>query len=108
MTRAEHCGDQTAASYRKLFYTYHYLPMLACIVFFASACFVLFQIENYWLAAVIATPPTAAVLVLWVVRGRKLDRWICPECGQPLPREKRIFPRLDPLERCPSCSNPIL
>jgi len=66
--------------------------MLACIVFFASACLVLFQIENYWLAAVIAAPPTAAVLALWVVRGRKLDRWICPECGQALPA-KNAFSR---------------
>jgi len=54
MIKAEHCEDQTAASYRKLFYSYRYLPTLACIVFFASACFVLFQVENYWLAAMIA------------------------------------------------------
>lgn len=59
MTKAEHYGGQADASYRKLFYSYRYLPTLACIVFFASACFVLFQIENYWLAAVIVTPPTA-------------------------------------------------
>ncbi len=97
----------TAISYRKLFYSYRYLHLIACVVFFASASFVLFQIENYWLAALVAAPPTVAVLALWVSRGRRLDCWICPRCGQLLPREKRIFPRLDPPERCPSCSNPI-
>lgn len=64
MTKAEHLEEQTAASYRKLFYSYRYLPTLACIVFFASACLVLFQIENYWLAAMIAATPTATALAL--------------------------------------------
>jgi hypothetical protein len=100
-------GVHSATPYSKLFNSYQRIPTLACIVFFLIACFILFQIENYWLAALVAAPPTAAILTLWVIRGRELDRWVCPQCGRPMPKERRILPRLDPPERCPSCKNPI-
>lgn len=98
---------QAPTPYSKLFYSYRYLPSLACLVLFLSACFVLFQTEDYWLAALVSLPPTAAVLTLWVIRGRQLDRWVCLQCGRPLPHERRVFPRLDPPSKCPSCSAPI-
>jgi hypothetical protein len=44
---------------------------VACAVFFLSASLVLFQDENYWLAALVAGPPTASILAFWCVQGQK-------------------------------------
>src|SRR6266567_5308591 len=97
----------SVSSYRKLFYRHKSLPLVACVVFFLSASLVLFQDENYWLAALVAVPPTASILAFWCVQGRKLDRWVCPRCLRPMPKEWRILPRLDPPKECSSCGAPI-
>src|SRR6266700_8368130 len=99
--------SQSTSPYSKLFYRHRSLPIVACVVFFLSASLVLFQDENYWLAALVAVPPTASILAFWCVQGRKLDRWVCPRCLRPMPKEWRIFPRGDPPKNCPSCDAPI-
>ena len=77
-------------SYRTLFWSNSALPSIACVVFFCIAYLSLSTIESYWLTALLATPPAAGVLTLWVIRSRQLDRWVCPQCRQVLAQTFRI------------------
>jgi predicted RNA-binding Zn-ribbon protein involved in translation (DUF1610 family) len=99
-------GKVPQHSYRALFWGHSALPFIACIVFVCAAYLSISHNQSYWLTGLLATLPAVGVLALWVIRSRQLDRWVCPWCGKPLPKQFLSL-RFSPHEKCSSCGEPI-
>ena len=64
--------------------------------------------QIFWLAVLLAFPFIWLIpeLLLWQSAVRKY--WICPHCGQPLPRTGgKLFSRMKYAATCPHCGGPL-
>jgi len=97
--------ERERVDYRPVIRAYHALPLVALVMLIAVFVGVAFPTGNNFIAALAAAVPTVLLLSLWVLAGRRLDRWVCASCGKPF--SKRMYWAYPP-KACPSCGDRLL
>lgn len=71
-----------------------------------SACLLaLLSTHSLWWMLPVFACPAAAFIPLGLIHKKTFRKyWICPECGQPLPLDKKgRFPKMEYVSQCPHC-----
>jgi hypothetical protein len=90
-------------NYRSAVQMYHSLPLVTVVTMVTIFMGVWYLTGNYIASGLAAGIPAIALIGLWIRAAKRVDRWVCAQCGQPFP--KKMLWRYPP-NKCPNCGVP--
>lgn len=99
------CGNETyiAAKTKAARLGTRFMFLMSLIV---TACiFAVYLTHSLWWMLAVFVCPVAAFIPMGMIHKQTFRKyWVCPECGKPLPlNKKERFPRMEYVSQCPHC-----
>ena len=83
---------------------YHGLPGLIVVALIAVFLGVFFLTGKPLLSAIAAAVPSTFLLWRWILAAKRVDLWVCANCGQRFP--KKLY-WIYPPKQCPNCGERV-
>ena len=73
--------------YQRELSAYQGLPVASAVILVCVFLAVFLMRGSYLLSSLAAALPSVFLMWRWIIAGRRIDRWGCPNCEKPFPRK---------------------